>query len=80
MNTFTRQALVNQGLYFLFSGQAVEAEGNDRPDMDLPGQQRQLLKDAIQYSKYRKLSIIWDAFGQLQFFGVQGGSCFLKIP
>ncbi|XP_070191061.1 uncharacterized protein [Littorina saxatilis] len=32
---------------FLGTGQAVESEGNDRPNTDLPGQQRQLLQDVI---------------------------------
>ena len=33
----------------MFVGVELECEGVDRPDMNLPGQQAQILKDAILY-------------------------------
>ena len=33
-------------------GQLVESEGHDRSELDLPGAQLQLLKDAIFYSQF----------------------------
>lgn len=35
----------------LGTGAIVEAENNDRAEMDLPGSQLQLLKDAVHYSE-----------------------------
>ena len=35
----------------LGTGQDVEAEGRDRPDITLPGQQLQLLQDAVSMGK-----------------------------
>jgi len=32
-------------------GTEIETEGRDRPDLDLPGYQLQILKDAVFYSK-----------------------------
>ncbi|KAK7108561.1 hypothetical protein V1264_016284 [Littorina saxatilis] len=44
------KAISNTNINFVFlgTGQAVEMEGNDRPDTELPGQQRQLLLDVIE--------------------------------
>ena len=54
----------------LGTGNSVEAEGNDRADIELPGQQFQLLKDAVSFSSqcvcgciYRcmPVSVFWDS-------------------
>ena len=37
----------------LGTGQAVESEGNDRADLDLPGKQLQLLQDAAYFKEHR---------------------------
>ena len=53
----------------LGTGNSIEAEGNDRADIELPGQQFQLLKDAVSFSSqcgcgciYRcmPVSVFWD--------------------
>lgn len=41
----------------LVVGTGLEAEGNDRSELDLPGYQLQLLKDAIFYSTY--VMLLW---------------------
>ncbi|KAK7108563.1 hypothetical protein V1264_016285 [Littorina saxatilis] len=43
---------------FVGTGQAVEAEGNDRPDTELPGYQRQLLQDVINSSPTTPVVVI----------------------
>ncbi|XP_069126419.1 uncharacterized protein [Argopecten irradians] len=50
--TQVKVAVANTEAVFvcLGTGQELEAEGNDRSSMDLPGQQLQLLKDAVQFS------------------------------
>ncbi|BFZ18920.1 hypothetical protein BsWGS_21959 [Bradybaena similaris] len=42
----------------LGTGQAVEAEGHDRPDVNLPGYQAQLLADALMYSNNSKVVLL----------------------
>ena len=36
----------------LGTGQALESEGNDRNDLNLPGQQLQLLLDVVNNGRY----------------------------
>lgn len=39
-------------IVFLGTGPAVETEGQDRPDMSLPGYQEQLLKDVVYAGRF----------------------------
>ena len=39
-------------MFILCTGEPVESEGHDRPDLELPGQQLQLLKDAVTFSEF----------------------------
>lgn len=42
-------SIYGQKLSFGIPGQELEAEGNDRASMELPGKQLQLLKDAVKF-------------------------------
>ncbi|CAH1784544.1 unnamed protein product [Owenia fusiformis] len=66
-STYTQAALQDLVQYAdivvlcLGTGQAVEAEGNDRPDMELPGKQKQMLDDAIMYTKGKIILLLFSA-------------------
>ena len=44
--------------YISYAGRGVEAEGRDRKNMSLPGQQLKLLQDAVEYGKSVKRTCI----------------------
>ncbi|XP_071113290.1 uncharacterized protein [Haliotis cracherodii] len=58
-----RQAVRNSQVVFVCvgTGQVVESEGNDRQDIQLPGQQQKLVQDAVQYSDAPVVVLVFSA-------------------